>query len=242
MIKKLCEFTDINGGLPPFMSVINTDFYFPRSVSDGVYFQEIDGERTLLFSFRGVTATICRLNEKADTGELSSFLKFQGIKKVLSDFFFEEICLEERAVLKATPEYEEFYDAIVVTPSSVLSDYENVFNLLSRDGSFEMWYPLFSAKINSSFSCGVYMMESDAPVSCAVAPFVFGNTAVVAGVFTREDYRNKGYATKCVKALLNELYKKNVDDVYLWCEDKNINLYKNIGFSLCGKIYVKKEE
>ena len=242
MIKKTYQFTDINGGFPPFMSVINTDFYFARGASDGVYFQEINGERTLLFSFRGVTATICRLSEKADTRELSSFLKIQGIKNVLSDFFFEDICLEERAVLKATPKYDGFCDTIVITPSSKLSDYESVFNLLSRNGSFEMWYPLFSAKINKFFSYGVYVMSDDVSVSCAVAPFVFGNSAVIAGVFTSESYRNKGCATRCVKALLSELQKKNIEDVYLWCEDKNIRLYENIGFSLYGKIYIKKEE
>lgn len=242
MIKKMYQYTDINGGFPPFLSVINTDFRFAREASDGVYFQEINGERTLLFSFRGATATICRLSENADTPELSSFLKFQGIKNVLSDFFFEEICLEERAVLKATPGFEELYDATVITPSSSLSNYKNVFNLLSRNGSFEMWYPLFSAKINKFFSYGVYMMEDAVSVSCAVAPFVFGNSAVVAGVFTSENYRNKGYATRCVKALLSVLHKNNVENVYLWCEDKNIKLYENIGFSIYGKIYIKKEE
>ncbi len=242
MIEKMYQITDINGGFPPFMSVINTDFRFARGASDGVYFQEIDGERTLLFSLRGVTATICRLSEKADTGELYSFLEFQGIKNVLSDFFFDEMYLEERAVLKVTPKYEELCDTIVITPSSRLSDYESVFYLLSRNGSFETWYSLFSAKVNKFFSSGVYMMTDDVPVSCAVAPFIFGNTAVVAGVFTNESHRNKGYATRCVKALLSELQKKNIEDVYLWCEDKNIKLYENIGFSIYGKIYIKKEE
>ncbi len=242
MIKKTYQLTDINGGFPPFMSVINTDFRFARGVSDGVYFQEINGERTLLFSLRGVTATICRLNEKADTRELSSFLEFQGVKNVLSDFFFEEICLEERAVLKVMPEYEELNDSIVITPSSRLQDYKSIFYLLSRNGSFEVWYSLFSAKINKLFSCGVYMTDEGIPVSCAVAPFIFENSAVVAGVFTSESHRNKGYATKCVKALLSELQKKSIKEVYLWCEDKNIKLYENIGFSLYGKIYIKKEE
>lgn len=86
------------------------------------------------------------------------------------------------------------------------------------------------------------MMENTTPVSCAVAPFVFENSGVVAGVFTSEDNRNKGFATRCVKALLSELQKKNIKEVYLWCEDKNIKLYENIGFSLYGKIYIKKEE
>lgn len=242
MIKKTYQFTDINGGFPPFMSVINTDFHFARWASDGVYFQEINGEKTLLFSFRGATATICRLSDKADTGELSSFLEFQGIRNVLSDFFFEEICLEERPVLKITPENKELYDTIVITPSSRLGSYENVFNLLSRNGSFETWYSLFSAKVNKSCACGVYMMADEVPVSCAVAPFVFGNTAVVAGVFTSENHRNKGYATRCVKSLLSELQNKDIKDVYLWCEDKNMNLYENMGFSIYGKIYIKKEE
>lgn len=242
MIEKMYQLSDINGGFPPFLSVINTDFLFARGSSDGVYFQEIDGERTLLFSLRGVTATICRLSEKADTQELLSFFEFQGIKNVLSDFFFEEICLEERAVLKATPECELSSDTIVITPSSSLSDYESVFNLLSRNGSFETWYPLFSAKVNEGFSCGVYMTENTIPVSCAIAPFIFENSGVVAGVFTTESHRNKGYATRCVKAILSELQKKNIKDVYLWCEDKNIKLYENTGFSLYGKIYIKKEE
>ena len=242
MIIKSEQLADINGGFPPFMSVINTDFRFQRNASDGAYFQEIDGERTLLFSVRGVTATICRLSENADTGELSSFLEFQGIRNVLSDFFFEEIPLEERAVLKATPEYGAFDEVTVITPYSRLTCYENVFNLLSSVGSFEAWYSLFSAKVNKLCACGVYMMADDVPVSCAVSPFIFEKSAVVAGVFTDENYRKKGYATRCVKSLLSELQMKNIENVYLWCEDKNIKLYENIGFSLCGKIYVKKEE
>ena len=242
MIKKMYQITDIDGGFPPFLSVINTDNLFARGASDGVYIQEIDGERTLLFSLRGVTATICRINAKADTQELSSFLDLQGIKNVLSEFFFEEISLEERAVLKITPEYELTNDTISITTSSKLSEYKNIFNLLSRNGSFEAWYPLFSTKINKGFSCGVYMIENSVSVSCAVAPFVYENSGVIAGVFTDENHRNKGYATRCVRSLLSELQRKNIKEVYLWCEDKNIKFYENIGFSLYGKIYVKKEE
>lgn len=242
MIKKMYQITDIDGGFPPFLSVINTDNLFARGASDGVYIQEIDGERTLLFSLRGVTATICRINAKADTQELTSFLDLQGIKNVLSEFFFEEISLEERAVLKITPEYELTNDTISITTSSKLSEYKNIFNLLSRNGSFEAWYPLFSTKINKGFSCGVYMIENSVSVSCAVAPFVYENSGVIAGVFTDENHRNKGYATRCVRSLLSELQRKNIKEIYLWCEDKNIKFYENIGFSLYGKIYVKKEE
>ncbi len=242
MIKKITEFTDINGGFPPFMSVIQTDFKFASNNFDGAYYQEIESEKTLLLSIRGVTATICRLSENVDVEELSFFLDFNGVQNVLSDFFFDGYNLEKRAVLKIEP-YEEFIEKIVVlTPASKLADYENVFKLLSKNGSFDVWYPVISRKINNSCACGVYLEENSIPVSCAIAPFVYGKTGVVAGVFTDENYRNKGYATKCVKALLSELKKENVNIAYLWCEDKNIKLYENIGFSVCGEIYVKREE
>ena len=86
------------------------------------------------------------------------------------------------------------------------------------------------------------MSDNSIPVSCAVAPFVFGDVGIVAGVFTNEKYRNKGFASRCVKSLLSELKSKGVEEAYLWCEDKNIKLYERIGFSVCGQIYVKKEE
>ena len=41
---------------------------------------------------------------------------------------------------------------------------------------------------------------------------------------------------------ISELQKKNIEDIYLWCEDKNIKLYENIGFSIYGHIYIKREE
>ena len=242
MIRKLQQQIDVNGGFPPFLSVINTDFLFALGFSDGVYFQEIDGLKTLLFSLRGITATVCRLDENADTQELLAFFELQGIKNILSDFFFDGVCLEERAVLRITPENQSIRDALNITQSSALSDYKNIFNLLSGNGSFEAWYPLFSAKINKSSAYGVYIMDGSVPVSCAIAPFVYDGSAVVAGVFTNKAYRKKGYATRCVKALLSGLQKSSIKDVYLWCEAKNIKFYENIGFSLCGKIYIKKEE
>ena len=242
MIKKIQQHTDIDGGFPPFLSVINTDFLFALGHSDGAYFQEIDGVKTLLFSLRGITATICKINENVDIHELLSFFQLQGIQNVLSDFFFEGICLEERRVLKIVSKCEATGDCVTISPLSTLSDYERVFNLLSHNGSFEAWYPLFSAKINKGSAYGIYMMNESMPISCAVAPFVYGNSGVVAGVYTSEAHRKKGYATRCVKSLLSELQKNNIKDVYLWCEDKNIKFYENIGFSICGKIYVKKEE
>lgn len=241
MIKSITDLSDIRG-TQPLMSVIQTDFYFAINDSDGVYVQLIEGEKTLVFSLRGGTSTICRLSENADVDELSSFLKFRQVGNILSDFFFDGFGLEKRAVLKAMPQSGFFANTVVLTPASRLSDYQHVFNMLSKKGSFGAWYPAFSRKVNKSCACGVYIAENSNAVSCAIAPFVFDKVGVVAGVYTDENHRKKGYATKCVKALLSELRKKNVDHAYLWCEDKNVKFYEDIGFSLWGEIYAKEEK
>ena len=241
MIKRINDLTDIRGS-QPLMSVIQTDFCFPASDNDGAYIQVLDDEKTLVLSLRGATANICRLSPNADVEELVSFLSFRQVSNVLSDFFFEGINLEERAVLKASVQGENAEGVIVLSSASRLSDYENVFKLLSPNGLFDAWYPGFSRKVNNLRGCGVYLMNNNTPVSCAVSPFIFGEIGIVAGVFTDESQRRKGYASRCVKALLNDLKQKNVKTAYLWCEEKNIKFYENIGFTLCGEIYVKKEE
>ena len=241
MIIKLQSLSDITGSLP-LMSVIQTDFSFVCSESDGVFCQEINNEKTMLFSLRGPTATICKLSGNIDSEELSSFLEFYKITNLLSDFEIPGFSLECRTVLKAEIQQKRVKNLISLSPESRLVDYENIFNLLSKDGEFDVWYPLFSKKVNNICAFGVYALENGTPVSCAVAPFTANKSGVVAGVFTKESHRKKGYATKCVKNLLVDMKSNGVEEVYLWCETHNIKLYENIGFSVCGKIYVKKEE
>lgn len=241
MIKKLTDLSDISGVLP-LMSVIQTDLRFACADYEGVFCQEINEEKTLVLSLRGETATICRLSTNVDVEELSLFLSFRQVENILSDFCFEGFSFEKRVVLKAETQYAPCDNINVLSASSSTKDYKAVFQLLSHKGEFEIWYPPFGRKVNNLCACGVYLSDNSIPVSCAVAPFVFGDVGIVAGVFTNEKYRNKGFASRCVKSLLSELKSKGVEEAYLWCEDKNIKLYESIGFSVCGQIYVKKEE
>ncbi len=241
MIKSLTDLSDISGALP-LMSVIQTDLRFACADCEGIFCQEINEEKTLVLSLRGETATICRLSGNADIEELSLFLNFRQVKNVLSDFFFDGCSFEKRAVLKAETQYAPCENISTLSVASSIKDYKDVFQLLSHRGEFEAWYPPFCRKVNNLYACGVYLSADSIPVSCAVAPFIFGGVGIVAGVFTDEKYRNKGFASRCVRALLSDLKSKGVEKAYLWCEDKNIKLYESIGFSVCGQIYVKKEE
>jgi N-acetylglutamate synthase-like GNAT family acetyltransferase len=240
MIKILTEFSDIRGALP-LVSVIQTDFKFFGNDADGVFCQETDGEISLVLSIRGATATICKISDNIDIDELVSFLEFRQVSNILSDFYFDGFQLEARSVLKAISECSRCENVISLTPESRLGDYQRVFELLSHNGEFQVWYPNFSKKVNNSCAYGTYLMENNVPVSCALAPFVVDKIGIVAGVFTNENCRKKGYATKCTETLLSDLKTNGIEEIYLWCEDKNLNLYENIGFSVCGKIYVKRE-
>ncbi|MBR0536479.1 MAG: GNAT family N-acetyltransferase [Clostridia bacterium] len=241
MIKKLSDLSDIRGSLP-LMSVIQTDSVFFATESEGAYCQEIDGVKTLIFSVRGTSATICKLTDAVDEEELSTFLHFHHITEVVSDFPFGDFSFEKVSVLKAKTSCNEDENITALLPSSRLCDYENVFRLLSSEGDFEAWYPSFSRKVNNLAASGVYLSRNSIPVSCAIAPFVWEKTCVIAGVYTHPEYRNKGFASRCVKALLGELNKMDCREAYLWCEEENIKFYEREGFSRCGKIYVKKEE
>lgn len=241
MIKRLTDLSDISGSLP-LVSVIQTDFYFACEASEGVFFQEINGVKALIMSLRGTTATICKLSNCVDVEELSLFLAFRQIKNVLSDFYFDGFNLEKRAVLKAVPQYEAIEEVNVLSALSSTKDYKAVFELLAYKGEFEAWYPPFCKKINSQHACGVYLTDNESPVSCAVAPFIFNSVGIIAGVYTAKRDRKQGLGSKCVKALLAELKSKGAEQVYLWCENKNIKFYENIGFLVCGEIFVKREE
>jgi N-acetylglutamate synthase-like GNAT family acetyltransferase len=241
MIKRLTDLSDISGSLP-LVSVIQTDLLFACADAEGVFFQEVDGIKTLVLSLRGTTATICKLSDFFDAEELLLFLAFRQIKNVLSDFYFEGCSLQKRAVLEVVPKHEVIENINVLSALSSTKDYKSVFELLAHEGEFEAWFPSFCRKINNGYACGVYLTDNESPVSCAVAPFVFNSVGVVAGVCTTENSRKKGLGSKCVKALLADLKTKGAEQVYLWCEEKNIKFYESIGFSVCGEIYVKREE
>ncbi len=199
MIKKLNSFSEISGGEPSLISVIKTDFLFPHSEADGVYVQQTDEGQSLLVSISGRNAAICKLQRGVDIEELSVFLQFRNIESIISDFFFEGFSLRSEYLLKAEPQGELSPNTAMLKPSSRIGEYENIFNLLSRNGDFKVWFPSFSRKINKGFAAGVYAASEDACVSCAIAPYIQGDTAVVAGVATDKAYRNKWYASLCVQ-------------------------------------------
>ncbi len=64
------------------------------------------------------------------------------------------------------------------------------------------------------------------------------NFAVITDVFTKEEYRGKGYGKILVENLLNCSTKENV---YLTSKEHNLPFYKKLGFNVVKEIYEYKK-
>lgn len=81
--------------------------------------------------------------------------------------------------------------------------------------------------------CGEKICENDELVSGGFISFC-GDFSVITDVFTKEEYRGKGCGTALVKNLLKLSKGKKV---YLVCEEKNLDFYKNTGFEIVKTVY-----
>ena len=81
--------------------------------------------------------------------------------------------------------------------------------------------------------------EKDIIVACALLliaekpmspAFINGRTATVLNVYTRPEYRDRGYARKLMEMLMDEAVRREVCRVELKATPKGQNLYRPLGF------------
>lgn len=240
MIKKVTDTDSLSGVSSPLLPLIYCDFIFNSGDTEGVYFQYNENDEiTSVFSLKNGCITLARVKD-ADLSELSMFFDFLGVSEIISDYPLDD-SFEKIPLLETTARYENASDVSFLLETSKLSEYLGVYNLLNdSEGEFSGWYSNFSKKINSGVACGVYKVYDDSIVSTVTATAIYDKTAIISGVFTNPLYRGKGYASQCVKAVINQLCKKNVEKVYLWCEEDKKTFYKKLGFKFSGQIYLRK--
>lgn len=84
---------------------------------------------------------------------------------------------------------------------------------------------------------GVLINEKGEDISGGFISFS-KNFAVITDVFTKEEYRGKGYG----KALVENLLKCSTkEDVYLTSKEHNLKFYKKLGFEVVKEIYEYKK-
>lgn len=72
-----------------------------------------------------------------------------------------------------------------------------------------------------------FLLVVEKPMSPA---FITGKTGTVLNVYTRPNYRRKGYAKQLMKMLLNDAVDMNLSVVELKATEDGYNLYKSLGF------------
>lgn len=236
MIKKETDIGVLSGVSTPLLPLVYSEFCENSSSLNGLYVQKNQEEITSVFSLKNSCATFCFI-DNCDTEELLSFFSFLGVTTVTREdnrsisFNFKSKEIYPLLMCKSTNTFSE--NVHFLNNSSTLKEYKEIYNLLSSDGdNFEEWYSDFSKKINSHISKCSFISCGNQITSCAIASGIYGGNAVISGVATKENYKNKGYATKCVKAILNN---KNT---YLWCKNELVDFYTGIGFVKVSNIIV----
>ncbi len=240
MIEKLTDFDSLSGVSSPLLPLIYAEGTFSRNDLNGGFVQKSRKEEIqAVFSLKNTCVTLHLLND-ANIEELENFFSFCGVTEILSDEPLTRLCNTQKKLnlLKLFGEHAEETDCLKINAESTISEYKNIYNVVFENGdNFENWFPEFSKKVNSFNSFATYAMVEDRVISVSISPAIYKNVAIVAGVYTLKEYRNKGFATKCVKSLLNELKEHNTSKIYLWCEDNNLSFYEKNGFKAVDIIY-----
>lgn len=234
MIGKLTDIGELSGVSSPLLPLIYCDFYSCSNDTDGVYIQTVDGDITLVLSLKNGSVSLSLLSDNWDKDELLSFVKFTHTGYITADFKWDD-SVESFCLMERSSDNVSYNDVTVITPQSTVREYRNIHSLLGDAGDdFDSWYVQFSGKVNNGSAVAVYTEDFR---SCAVCTAVSDGTGIVAGVYTDEQYRGKGYGKKVVSGLLSAMNSAGISDAVLWCEDKNIAFYENLGFTRKGEIY-----
>lgn len=215
-----------------FFQRIYSDYKSYSSFDDALFYVSVS-ENTVnaVFSKVNGDVTISLLKE-ADFYEINEFLSVLGYCVILCEDKYSEHFTGEKTsgnILKITVDEKQGCKAEMLYSENLKDMYSLIENVFSYKSDFMIWFADMSHKIRhkSASLCGIY--EDDKLVSAAFSLFETENSAVISSVATLEKYRNNGYATEIVNALLSKNSKKHV---YVFTENENIDKwYKKIGFT-----------
>lgn len=239
MIKEITTEVEISGENSPLLPrIFNVIKY--KSGSDNAW-QQVDktGERTALLSSVDGNFTLIA-TEKTDFEEIKEFAHFFGCSSIISNIPFTTSA-KSYALYKVI-DYESTkkdFCYLILDRASTVSQYRKFHSLLFADTQvdFDAWYYDFSKKIVNNDAKAVALTQFDVFLSIATAPMIYKNTALISGVYTLKDFRNKGFSKATIYKLIDELKKDNVTDVFLWCEKEVEEFYEKIGFQKVGNVY-----
>lgn len=204
------------------------------------FVQDSFGQSALIISFFSDITLIS--SGEADYEEITKFLKFTGYSSVTcsetdAERLFRGYDTFSLMKFSARPQEQEHNDIVFISNSSCEADYRRIFTLQEQKQTpFNIWYSDFALKVSKAVATGALYYKDKEVVSMALVPAKCELGAIVGSVITGECYRGKGYASKCLQALRNELNCK----LYLWCSNDLEPFYEKNGYENTGKIVVVK--
>ena len=208
-----------------------TNLYLEENLNDGVVWVQTDESNAITAVIATGEKGRCLLfaEENADFDELNFILNEEFTSPDILPF--QQI--DKKYLLRKKLEEPKREKGI---------DYKDFAKIKALDGSqFSENTDLVALKMffNLKGICeGVLINENDEDISGGFISFA-NNFAVITDVFTKEEYRGKGYGRRLVENLLNCSTKENV---YLTSKEHNLEFYKKLGFNVVKEIYTYKKD
>lgn len=86
---------------------------------------------------------------------------------------------------------------------------------------------VYVARGGSDIVSCVFLLIVEKPMSPS---FITGKTGTVLNVYTKPEYRHRGYAKRLMNMMLEDATERNVSVIELKSTDEGYSLYKSVGF------------
>lgn len=208
-----------------------TNLYLEERLKDGVVWVQTDENNT-------ITAVVA-------TGEKGKCLAFAEENADFDELNFilnEELTSPDILPFKQIDKKYLLHKILNSAKGEKGIDYKDFAKIKALDGSeFSKNADLVALKMffNLKGICeGCLITENGENISGGFISFA-NNFAVITDVFTKEEYRGKGYGKCLVENLLN---CSKCENVYLTSKEHNLPFYKKLGFNVVKEIYTYKKD
>ncbi len=234
MINLTDSLPDIEGVSPFILAKISANFSAYGSKYNFLDFwqQKCESRVTALISKQDDIIFITA-NSDADFEEIKEFLSVIGYGGLQTDkFTAERLGLDGKKYTLLQLINPAKPDGIVQVSPPLKDIYDILFEEENEDikkPDFKGWYGDFSHRLRHLTATAVILEKC----SVGVASHITKDAAVISGVATKKDFRNRGLGEKT----LQQLIKKLPQNIYT-ATANSVKFYQNLGFNVVGEIII----
>ncbi len=146
------------------------------------------------------------------------------------------------AKMTAITSYRNSPKVHLATPEDARAIVESLFSIREfadfRTVNIDEETPYYQQKLQNKQTYHFIMKENGRVIANANTSAISSVSAMIGGVFTLPEYRNKGYATAVVGRLCSFLLEKKITPILFFENPKAASIYHRLGFKDFGKWYM----